>query len=152
MYLGVVPLLTRGPIAMMYGGEGILEQLSPLAPDRGTPVLLIVSTIFQISLFTVKKVKSREVGSSYLKELKQTMVEGVTNVYSLVGIMTLCLGCLAYGIHHEWTSWRNRATEVTSLTPSLLPTNIAWALTLMAFCTLLPFCTQHALRWTSGAS
>ena len=144
MYLGLTPLLTRGPFALMYGGEAILEQLSTRSPDRGLPVLCLVSSVFQLTLYIIKKLKARE--ADYLKQLKQNVVDNVTNVYGLVAMITIFLGSCAFGLHHMGTVRRNRALAATSLTPSLLPTNIVWALTLMAFSTLYPFCTQHALR------
>ena len=146
MYLGVTPLLTRGPFAMMYGGEAIFDQLSPLPPARGVHVLCFVSIIFQIFLYSIKKVKSKEEGVGYLKQLKKNLVDNVVNVYSLVIVICIFVGTIAYSLHHMWTVGRNRAVAVTSLVPSLLPANIGWALTLMAFATLLSFFTQHALR------
>lgn len=127
---------------MMYGREAILDQLSTLSLDRGLPILCLLHLPALPLHYQEGKVKR----SRLLKQLKQNLVENVTNIYGLVVMLTIFLGSCAFGLHHMWTVRRNTALAVTSLTPTLLPTNIVWALTLMAFSILHPFCTQHALR------
>ena len=146
MYLGLTPLLTRGPLALMYGGEAILDHLSTRSPDRGFPCLALFSTLFQLCLYITKKVRSRGDGAGYLDRLRQTLVESATNIYGLIVLVGCFLVTSTYALHHVWTIRRNRDIDTKSLTPSLLPLNVALLLATMAFITLLPFCTKHALR------
>ena len=123
-----------------------MEQLSTRSPDRGIPCLVLFSTAFQLGLYITKKVRSRGDGAGYLHQLRQTLVESATNVYGLIVLVGCFFGTSIFALHHVWTIRRNRTTETSSLTPSLLPLNIAFLLATMAFITLLPFCTKHALR------
>ena len=77
MWLGQLPLLTKGPFALMYGGQDIINQviliiivvviiiiiiirtinnqiehvqLSSESPGRGVPSLILLSTIFQATI------------------------------------------------------------------------------------------------------
>ena len=99
MYLGSVPLLTRGPFALMYGGARILPHLSPLPPDPGLPLLILLSTLFQLTLFAVKKARSE--AGNYLAQLRASLVESVVNVYGVIIIIAISLGSTAYIIHHQ---------------------------------------------------
>ena len=54
MYQEKLPMLTKGPFALFYGGEEILTELSDKSPGRGVPLLIVLSAILQVSLNVFK--------------------------------------------------------------------------------------------------
>ena len=145
MYTGHLPLLTKGPFALVFGGSSILPQLSQQAPGRGVPVLIATSAVLQGCVFCVKKIRSRNQTQDYLKNLWSTLVENVTNVHSIVVLFAASVASCGFGLHHMLTVAGHQDTLPEDLSP-LLPANFAWLLALMGFASTLPYLTSRALR------
>ena len=43
MYLGSTPLMTKGPLALFFGGEPILEHLEDEPPWPGVPITVLTT-------------------------------------------------------------------------------------------------------------
>ena len=102
MYQGELPLLTKGPFSMFYGGEEILPHLSKMSAGRGLMNLLMCSAIFQISLYILKKSKTRKL-QGYSQLLTRTMVENVLNMYSIMVISIISIISFTWGLFHQWS-------------------------------------------------
>ena len=145
MWLGSVPLLTKGPFALTFGGPAILPLLSTEASPVGTYVFCILSCIFQVLLLVIKK--ARERGSNYMDSLQNTLVENVTNVYSILISLSLWVSAGFFILNHFLTVKKNRhKTEDDDLISSSISPSIYVFLLILAFITFLPYCTRPALR------
>ena len=96
MFQGSLPMLTKGPIALFYGGDSIVEDLSERSPGRGVPILLICSSVFQIFLYILKQSKSRKL-IMYVHNLNKSLVENVLNMYRIIVIICFSIT----GIGHQ---------------------------------------------------
>ena len=134
MYYGLLPLLTKGPFALFYGGESIIGDLSEEAPGRGTPILLLGSAIFQISLFCMKQAKSRKL--KYTHSLIKTLVENVLNIYGIIVIIAISLVSVAYIILHHWRIQKNNDEKIDK---KLLPKEIYILYSVVLFITVVPY-------------
>ena len=97
-----IPLLTRGPLALFFGGKEIIPQLSSSSvKSSNIPFyfLVILSLTLQILLAIYKKLKFRK-EIQYEQQLKETVLSGVRNVYGQIIIFTGFLACcLDFAIH-----------------------------------------------------
>ena len=143
MWLGDLPLLTKGPFALTYGGKEILPFLPKDPPPRGTTIFVVVSVLFQAFLYLVKMNIQKNL--SYIHSLKNAMVENVVNVYGIIITIAVCVSSAAFIVYHNLAVERNRTAAPENLSP-LLPATIIVLLTVLAFITLLPFFARPALR------
>ena len=144
MWLGSVPLLTKGPFALTFGGQAILPILSLESSPVGTYVFCIGSCIFQVLILVIKK--ARERGSNYMENLQNNLVENVTNVYSILISLSLWLSAGFFILDHFLTVEKNRhEAQHDDLSPLRNP-SIDVLFLILAFITFLPFCTRPALR------
>ena len=98
MVLGTVPLLTRGPFALFLGGVKMLEILVDAPPGKALGHLSFFTFIFQVCISAYKKyrnMKQKSIGN-YLQNLRQSLVENVLNIYSLVVILVINIIFLMY--------------------------------------------------------
>ena len=142
MYHGQLPLLTKGPFSILYGGEQIIPELSKQSPGRGIPVLFIGSAIFQISLYILKQYKSKKL-QIYSQVLTKTLVENVLNMYGIMVIIIISIICVIYSILHHWSIEMHKKSE-SSIT--LLPREIIVMFVVIFACTSVPFIKSYALR------
>ena len=86
----MLPMLTKGPFALFYGGEEIIPELSEKSPGRGVPILIMWSAIFQVSLYILKASKSRKM-KMYAHNLTKSLVENVLNMYGIIVIILISI-------------------------------------------------------------
>ena len=86
MYRGEVPFLTKGDFALFLGGDRVLGKLEDRSPGQALVYVIIVSFIFQVSIFSLKKYKTNLLRSenSYAHSLRMALVNNVLNVYGLI--------------------------------------------------------------------
>ena len=92
MALGHLPMLKRGPFALMLGGNEILPEVQEEAPDRAMAVVQAVSAIFQLGLYCYKKRMFYEL-TNYATQLRKTVFDSMQNIYN---VYTVIIGKLLY--------------------------------------------------------
>ena len=105
-------MLTKGPLALYYGGEEIIPYVSPDASTAyNTPsiVMVLVSMAFQAFLVLLKKLKFRQ-EVRYDQQLKLALMSGVRNVYSQLVIFLGLLGIAVVGFMHHYALMDNAET------------------------------------------
>ena len=106
-------MLTKGPLALYYGGEEIIPHVSPDASTAyNTPyiVMVLISMTLQIILVLLKKLKFRQ-EISYEQQLKLAVMSGVRNVYGQLVVFLGLLGFAACGVIHYYVLKDNTETE-----------------------------------------
>ena len=100
MIRGIVPLLTKGPDALFLGGERMLDVLDDEKPGNALPYLILFSVLFQICVFSFKTIQNRQLESftNYVQNLRNSLVENVLNVYSLMLILFCNVIYLTYTV------------------------------------------------------
>ena len=141
MFYGLLPLLTKGPFALFYGGESIIGSLSEESPGRGTLNLILGSALFQISLFCMRQAKSRKL--NYTHSLPKILVENILNIYGIIVIIIISLVSVAYVILHHWRIQKNNEENIDK---KLLPREIYFLYSVILFITVVPFIKSYALR------
>ena len=142
MYQEKLPMLTKGPFALFYGGEGIQTELSDKSPGRGVPLLIVLSAVLQVSLYILKSARSRN-KMMYFHNLTKSLVENVLNMYGIIVIIFISIICSAYiTIHH--LSIENYKTK--DRTSTLVPKEVIILYLLTMLCAVLPFIKSYALR------
>ena len=100
MNLGRIPLLTKGPFALFYGGHPIIPQLS--SEEKGFPTawMLTLSVLFHIFMIFFRKNKARKLDSHQL--LKESVISNFLNIFSSIFILLVCvfLTCVAF-VHYN---------------------------------------------------
>ena len=142
MVQGTLPMLTKGPFALFYGGEEILDKLSNGSPGKGVPVLILSSALFQLSLYVLKKFQARGM-KQYTQNLRKSLVENILNMYGIIIIVAISSISLIYITIHHSSIKENKEVNKSS---KLVPTEILILYSLTMFCVLLPFLRNHALR------
>ena len=99
-----ISLLTKGPIALFFGGKDIIPLLSTDS-DKSSNFsqvfifLVVLSAILQLLMATYKRRKFRK-EILYEQKLQQAAMSGVRNVYGQIVIFTGFLGFWGcFGIH-----------------------------------------------------
>ena len=142
MYQEKLPMLTKGPFALFYGGEEILTELSDKSPGRGVPLLIVWSAILQVSLYILKSARSRN-KMMYFHNLTKSLVENVLNMYGIIVIILISIISTAYITIHHLSIEKNRMQDTT---PKIIPKEILILYFLTMFCVVLPFIKSYALR------
>ena len=137
-----LPILTRGPFALFYGGEEIIPELSEKSPGLGVPILILWSAIFQVSLYIFKTSKSRKM-KMYAHNLTKSLVENVLNMYGIIVIILISIISTVYITIHHLSIEKNRMQDTTS---KIIPKEIIILYFLTMFCVVLPFIKSYALR------
>ena len=144
MYQGHLPMLTKGPFSLFYGGDQIIQDLSKKSPGIGTTLLVVVSAIFQFLLYIYKIIKSRKL-QEYPQILKRTLVENVLNMYSLMILIILSIISISYGLLHHWD------IEMHKVSPQrptrLVPRTIVAYYIVILVSIACPFMNSFALRY-----
>ena len=144
MYQGTQAMLTKGPFALFYGGEDIVDKLSTKTPFPTVLVIVLCSAIFQMSLFVLKKYKTRQNIKLYLHNLQQTLVENVTNVYGIIIIIISSVACFLFISYHFRTIKNNN--EKYEKDAKRVPRTIFILCGVNFFLVILPFLRSFALR------
>ena len=143
MYTGDLPMLTKGPFALFYGGQQIIPQLSNQSPGHSFQVIILLSLIFQIFLSFYKGIKVKKLGD-YASLLRQSVVHNIFNVYSILVILIIFIVSFCYIIRHTLCIEENRGnTESVNFIPEEIVFIYVFAGTLV----LNPFLWCHALRY-----
>ena len=142
MWQRQLPLLTKGPFALFYGGDAIIPDLSNKPPGRGVPVLIFLSAAFQVSLYIMKIVKSKNV-KRYAQNLAKSLVENILNIYGIFLIIMMTLLSVTYITIHHWSIEKNREKEKTE---GEIPWEIFFLYGITPLCGVLPFLKSYALR------
>ena len=142
MYQGTLPILTKGPLALFYGGQHIIGDLSEKSPGRGVPIMLMCSAIFQICLYILKQSKSRKL-KMYAHNLTKALVENVLNVYGIISIIIITIVSVAYVILHHRRIEKNNTEEIVN---KLVPREIVYLYIVIFLITVVPFTRSYALR------
>ena len=137
MALGKLPPLTRGPMAMFYGGEQIMADLSEQSAGNHFAIFCTASVVFQVSMLIFKSLKMRRISTR--KVLREAIVSNFLNVFNLFVIISVTAVFTLYVIFYYVTinnnlerddAWRNL------LLMALLETAVQ----------ITPFCRNIALR------
>ena len=108
--LSGIPLLTKGPLALYYGGKDIIPLLSS-ATVKSTNIpfyfLLVLSPLLQLSLEIYKRYKFRK-EILYEQQLQQAVMSGVRNVYSQIIVFMVFLACCACFAIHVYFAEKNK--------------------------------------------
>ena len=143
MYTGDLPLLTKGPFALFYGGQQIFPQLSNQSSGHSFQAIIFLSLIFQIILSLYKKMKVKKL-EDYVSLLRHSVVQNILNVYSIFSILTIFIISFCYIIRHTLCIEENRRnTEPVNFIPDEIVFIYVFAGTLV----LIPFLRCHALRY-----
>ena len=59
MCTGDLPMLTRGPFALFYGGTEIIPQLSKKSQGHHTSIAILGFVIFQATILVYKKIVAK---------------------------------------------------------------------------------------------
>ena len=144
MFQGTLPMLTKGPLALFFGGDPIIGDLSEKSPGRGMPILILCSLIFQIFLYILKQAKSRKLKmNAVAHNLTRALVENVLNMYGIVAIIIITIISVVYGLLHHWSIEKNKNQENTL---DLVPREIIFLYLVILFITIVPFIKSYALR------
>ena len=111
-------MLSKGSMAMYYGGEEILPKLSDLPASPFSPAFMGFSMLFQLSFIVFKKLKFRKVSdiSNYHNQLANTILSGFSNVYNILSMVVFsAAGCVFIFIHYIAIDNENDVEEVTEV-------------------------------------
>ena len=146
-----IPLLTRGPLALFFGGHEIIPSLSSdlstatsaLMPNY---VLTFLSPILQLLTHLYKKIKFRK-EIRYEQQLQQAVMSGVRNVYGPFVIFVGFLGCIVAFLFHSYVSKQNsKKTGLNDKTAEELFTPLLWLLIIFSFMIFVTFARNRKLR------
>ena len=145
------PLLTRGPLALFYGGQEIIPFLSTdlsiaTSSDLSNWILLLLSPLLQLLSHLYKKMKFRK-EISYEQRLQQTVMSGVRNVYGPCVIFVAFVAFIAAGLLHYFVSIENTQNQVSKYkTAEELFTPILWITLIFSFMIFITFARNRKLR------
>jgi hypothetical protein len=157
MYRGEVPLLTRGSFATFYGGHHLLSSLSinPKPLSSVYPLGMGVILVSQILLILLKRkqLKSLEIArfqnrtntDSYQTILKNILLSGSNNIYTLLGILVFTSSIGAYLALH-YTSIQVNSAKEPATTDDNLHKNIVVFGSLLLGMNCPPFRRNKALK------
>ena len=145
MYIGRVPMLTKGPLVTFYGGQDLLEEVSDDPPGRSLSVLMVSSLAFQLGLFIFKWNFSRKI-QNYAINLKAILVNNVLNIYGLLIIMMISLISCCYVIYHYLSIKHFETPEEPVGRTDRMPAGLLLLYLLTFLVVLIPFIQNFALR------
>ena len=146
-----IPLLTRGPLALFYGGEEIIPSLSSdlsTATSSNMPnyVLIFLSPILQLLTHLYKKIRFRK-EIRYEQKLQLAVMSGVRNVYGPFVIFVGFLGFVLALLFHLHVSQENSKKEVSNhKTAEELFTPLLWLTIIFSFMIFVTFTRNGKLR------
>ena len=141
--------LTKGPLALFYGGKDIaplLSSNSTTASNMPLTILCLSSPLLQIFLQLYKKFRFRkEIG--YEHQLKQAVMTGFQNVYGSISIFLAFLIFLLLIIGHQYISYHYNIQENAILyNASKLKRQICGQYIFVLFACCFPFTKNAKLR------
>ena len=151
MYFEFLPCLTKGPLAIFYGGDQILTNLTDQAPGPHLPILLGLSVAFQATMLLCQKYEkvSQESVSQYIHNLKTSPVHNVSNVYGMIGILVLNIGGIFLILSHYLNIHNNKSDlqnqDKDNQNKTIFPRGILIFASFIFISVLWPY-HSHALR------
>ena len=80
MFAEVYPVMTKGSFATFYGGDPVIREIEQMNKDNSPPspvipLFLIISSLFQMSIYLYKRIKSSTYNNihSYIHHLKNSI-------------------------------------------------------------------------------
>ena len=157
MYKGEVPRLTRGSFSKFYGGHQLVSSLSikPKPLSSVYPIGMGVILVYQILLILLKRkqlnsletarIQNRANTDSYQTILKNILLSGSNNMYTLLGILVFTSSIGAWLVLHYTAIQVNTDLEPAN-NYEYLPKNIVGFASLLLGMNCLPFRKNKALR------
>ena len=123
MYLGVVPMLTKGPIALYYGGKSLDTQLTDEPPPVSGLLFSSFSLLLRLSFFLFKRFKFRKIESGpnqlkrssvlmYRNHLMNILLSGFRNPFNMKTILVGSIFGLLWALQHHIAMYIERKTDI----------------------------------------
>ena len=144
-------MLTKGPLALFYGGQDIVPFLSTdlstaTSSDLSNWILLLMSPILQLLTHICKKIKFRK-EIRYEQRLQQTVMSGVRNVYGTCVILVSFVAFIAAGLLHYLVTKQNIQNQVSKdKTAEELFAPILWITLIFSIMIFVTFARNRKLR------
>ena len=142
--------MTKGPLALFYGGQDILPSLSSgsaKSSNMSILILVVLSPVLQGIIQLYKKIKFRK-EIQYEQQLQQAVMSGVRNVYSPLVLFVGFLGLFGAAWFHLYVSEKNRKSKVSKcLTVRELFIPIFWMTIIFTFMIWMSFIRNPKLRF-----
>ena len=144
-------MLTKGPLALFYGGQDIVPFLSTdlstaTSSDLSNWILLLLSPLLQLLTHLYKKMKFRK-EIRYEQRLQQAVMSGVRNVYGPCVIFISFVAFIAAGLLHYLVSKQNNQNQVSKdKTAEELFAPILWLTLIFSFMIFVTFARNRKLR------
>jgi hypothetical protein len=151
MYYEFLPYLTKGPLAIFFGSDQILTNLTDQSPGLHLPILLSLSVAFQATMLLCQKYQrvSHESVSQYIHNLKTTLVHNVSNVYGMIVLLVLNIGAIVFIHSHYLNIHKNKSDllnqDIDDPNQTIFPKGL-FVLALVIFISVLWPYHSHALR------
>ena len=165
MLRGSIPLLTKGPFAMFFGGPPIIPHLSSQSPPLTLVIAFCLSISFQLLILLFKQIKLRKLICSteilllkliifrkvYSQEqrLKQIIVQNYLNLNKIMFIIFSTIFIFTYILFHFFTIEGNKKIQDESqLTGKtyLAPNGLVILALFETVVQIIPFYQSYALR------
>ena len=147
MYVGRIPLLTKGPFALFYGGDPIIPHLS--SEEKGFPTawMLTFSVMFHIFLILFKKFKSRKL--DFHQRLKESVISNFLNILNSFFILIVCMfiTCIAFVHYNTIRNNSGNPKAVLSKAPDDYWTDLVLIACAETGCQFATFFTNPAYRY-----
>ena len=104
-------LLTRGPLALFYGGPDILQHISQEPFQHSNIVLFLVAIFtlcFKLMLEVYKKMAYNQ-GLGYNQQLRQTVLNSLRNVYGPLSLVLWFFGIAGGLLLHNYLGLESSA-------------------------------------------
>ena len=142
--------MTKGPLALFYGGKEITPFLSTgsaKSSNMSLIMLVILSPLLQLCIHFYKKIRFRK-EIKYEQQLQQAVMSGVRNAYRPIIILVGFLGIGVSLAVHFYVSERNRvgpvlkgSTEENTFAP------LCWMALILSFMIWINFLRNPKLRF-----
>ena len=129
---------------MFYGGKDIISELSDEQPGNGLYNLLLISIIFQLSMYLYEKYHKRQLQkvADYLRNLRASTVKNILNVYGVVLIIIFNILAFPFLVSHNLRIGKQAELDKED---NLVPDGI-YVLTLLFLTIVIWPYRSHALR------
>ena len=140
--------MTRGPLALFFGGQEIIPLLSSDSSSILLIIILVIlSPVLQLLVHIYQKIRFRK-EIKYEQQLQQAVMSGVRNAY---GPIIILVGFLGFGVSacvHFYVSERNRIAPVLNdLTVEDTFAPIFWMTIIFSFMIWINFLRNPKLRF-----
>ena len=155
MYLGYVPLLSKGDFSLYYGGVEIIPLLSDKSGSLVTPVFMGSSLVFQLSFLIFKRIRLSKLkpkttnSETYFSVVYSTLLTGFRNTFTIIAIVIFTASGLAFTVVHYQRIEARRSEKLGAKTQEdieKIPFSV-YLITAVFFClNIAQFLRNDALR------